>query len=816
MMHRREWLAVIRVPVLLGFLVLMVSPTFAGGSWRIFDQSSGLPGDNVLAFAAAEGKMAVGTENGVGLYDGASGIWSKLVIPGVLATTTVRDLVFDQHGNLWCSTPGGLVCFQKKSVEVYGIADGLPTIDTERLQIRENDLFVGLFGGLICRADSPEQGRTSFDPVNFSRLRSGESLEIQTIGITGFAMRGGSEGWFSTRGGGMILSTGLSRYRIDRNAGLASDWVEAFWMFRGNRDAEHILVGTTGGVDLVRDMQVLDTIRIPVISESTWVTSLTTTRPPEEEPWMGANATWTLDHFLGGRSLWVGTRSEGLLRFENGGWTKYDPDTSKLPSKVVNRLYFHKGRIIVCTNRGLTVIPLASNAYDEFRILGYGKPVAKTFLPWIEPNAVIAMSRKTDLWVATADGIARLVLPQGGQNDLLSANPDLSSSREAREPEQEPAWEGNSLDFSGVDPDTLMKELGGEIRWERFNRKKNGLPFQVATSVLCDDHGATWFIFERKLLARVTISSRSKKAKEENRRHERYRWEFFTSDVVPWKGERKLTALWWHEGRLFVGTKGDGFYILVNPQGKPEPDGTLSQQWIHHGPEQGLFDETVIGFTAWKQPGNESRVAILHHEGITLWDGIQFSDLSLGFRRKYTCIAGDPDGNLWIGSESGGVFRVRPTGKIDNFTRTNGGFGSNHITAIVCPPSEAAGGASVWVGCDESDEGQDQMPSRSPAGAISIASSTTTASTTAPATVSTTSSATVSTASASASASASVEAPVWLETEIDGASLNAFDGLTWDTWKIPGVRCLMTDGDFLWIGTNLRLRRLYVPIFLGD
>ncbi|MBF0406951.1 MAG: hypothetical protein HQM10_06345 [Candidatus Riflebacteria bacterium] len=52
-----------------------------------------------------------------------------------------------------------------------------------------------------------------------------------------------------------------------------------------------------------------------------------------------------------------------------------------------------------------------------------------------------------------------------------------------------------------------------------------------------------------------------------------------------------------------------------------------------------------------------------------------------------------------------------------------------------------------------------------------------------------------------------------VETDLDGGSLSNFDGLIWDTWKVPGITCLTSDGDYLWIGTFLRVRRFFISLF---
>jgi hypothetical protein len=41
-------------------------------------------------------------------------------------------------------------------------------------------------------------------------------------------------------------------------------------------------------------------------------------------------------------------------------------------------------------------------------------------------------------------------------------------------------------------------------------------------------------------------------------------------------------------------------------------------------------------------------------------------------------------------------------------------------------------------------------------------------------------------------------------------SLNYYDGLTWEKWRIGGVRDLIINRDYLWATTNVRVRRIRI------
>jgi len=178
----------------------------------------------------------------------------------------------------------------------------------------------------------------------------------------------------------------------------------------------------------------------------------------------------------------------------------------------------------------------------------------------------------------------------------------------------------------------------------------------------------------------------------------------------------------------------------------------------------------VIGF-ANRVVRERRMLAILHPDGLSLMEGKEFSWVSIESRRKYNCIVGDPAGNLWMGSD-GGLIRLTPEMNIRSYTYGNAFLESDRITAVAISPITTTTGVSIWVACDQIVNGSDEPP-----GVKKNADGTTTI----------------------------------IEPIINGSSVHYFDGLSWDKWKIPGVRCMLSEGDYLWMGTNIRLKRMFVP-----
>ncbi|HNV70411.1 MAG TPA: hypothetical protein PKO06_11990, partial [Candidatus Ozemobacteraceae bacterium] len=307
-------------------LFLFLSGVLAASTWQVYDTSSGLPGNKVTSFAVGKKQMAVGTTQGVAVFDGETCQWSPLPLPADIASAEVRDLAYDDNEGLWMATSNGL-CFlpaesentrnasretRQANVVRYLVEDGLPNIDAGRIQVTGATVMAGFFGGYVARGTVPQGGKCTFQPVNYLPARLDEgALKIRSVGVTGLAMKDSIDGWFSTQGSGLVKVSGLSMRVLDQSAGLGSDWVDSFWIFPGESRSEHLLAATGEGLTMLRDEQVLGKTAFP--REGVWLTSLvayldtqdTAGRKPDpnDEP---------LRKFLLGRSLWVGTKSDGL------------------------------------------------------------------------------------------------------------------------------------------------------------------------------------------------------------------------------------------------------------------------------------------------------------------------------------------------------------------------------------------------------------------------------------------------------------------------------------------------------------------------
>jgi|GEM_PF-838405 len=807
MIHTGSW----KTSAVLGMLLIscvLWCERVAASTWQIYDQTSGLPGSQVTSFAVSKTQMAVGTTQGAAIYDAEIYRWVFPPLPDDIASAEIRDLAYDDNGGLWMATANGLVflppesewargeslAIRQNKVLHYGVADGLPNVDVERIQVAGTHVITGCFGGFVSKCQIPVAGKGNFQPVNYIPARADQgSLKINSVGITGLAMKDSFSGWFSTKGSGLVKMSGLSMTFIDQAAGLGSDWVDSFWIFPGESRSEHILAATGDGLTMLRDERVLGRSVFPL--EGVWLTSLVAYLDRQNEVARdGTTAENALKTFLNGRSLWVGTKNDGLWRFADGEWTQFLPENSRLPSRTILRIYRIGGRLAVCTGGGLAIIPLNSQKYDEFKNRDLGRVSAKTIFPFPARHKALVpinhFQRKTDFWVASAKGLSRFVNASGLFVSMLDENTGVLSKRVDTAGLRETDSTEQINERSEGDAPVV---LGNERVWDFFTRNHYDyrdwdypLLSDNITRLIADESGAAWMIFDENQLSRLRMVPAPKRSDQQDERMEQPDWYHF-KQAIPWSGGTKLKGLWFAEGQLYVGTETEGFFILKNPG---YIGGEAAEwEWERFGMLEGLANKHVIGFALRRVSGADSCLAILHPNGLTIYNGKDFTSIDLGDggQRRYRCIVSDPLGNLWMGTDAG-VIRLTPDWKVITYTASTCMFESNKITALAVGSEGKATDIALWVACDQSDAGSDQPPiviTKKDASGAEITDPRT-----------------------------GKPMKVVNEADIDGASVHFFDGLLWEKWKIPGVRCMLHEGDYLWMGTNLRMRRFFIPVLL--
>lgn len=773
-----------------------LSPAVAS-TWQVVTEGSGLCGRSVNCFAVYKNTMAVGTENGVSIFDGNSCSWSTLVLPEEVASTTINDLAIDEFGHCWLATNRGLIAVQGSNTFIHDMSNNLPTVDVNRVQINGKQIFVGCFGGYIASAFIPQTGMTRFTPVNYTADSDSGGFKIRSVGISAMAMRATYQGWVGTLGNGLLEISGSNEFAVKNTGGLAETWVNDFYIFHEGKTREmRTLAVTPEYLCLIKNNQSLSEIRLPIADQ--WLNCVVTHREdPEYYDWVKlprlAGDEELLNDFIKRRSLYVGTKSSGLWRFYKGVWQQFTTDNSILPSNCINRLYVYKKLLLVCTDAGLVMIHTGPDRHDEFQAAGVGTPYNKTFFPFKEAMIYFQVVKGSSYWVSHQFGLTRWKANESETSNKLPQTTEHIDLSTRMEPPAKPSGKDGTEDVDGTEYQVTLdlkaqeqQESELENYWEHYTNEPEfatasnafPIPYQKISCIVIDrSTDYLWLIFENRLLARMRLVKRIEKVDGKKKIVARADWQMLDK-YVPWTDGERLNVVWHSGGKIYIGTS-QGFYILSNPESEDMKAAPF--QWQHYGTFQGLSIAEVRGFAFWNsQQGN--LLAIMHGQGLSTWDGKDFARIELGGNN--TCIKGGADGNLWIGTTKG-LNRLDSSGQMYFYDSNNAGFESNNITAIGILPSES-NSLGIWVACDgyvkytengQGLDGSDKMPHlfTRPDG-VKVAYDDYSIS----------------------------------DIRFHSTSFHFYDGLTWEIWRIAGVRDILIDRNYIWTTSNIRVRRMRI------
>lgn len=444
------------------WLLLMTAGTLqAAQTWVTWNQRSGLPGNNAICMAIAKGRIAVGTDRGIGLFLEEQASWLDIgnhVEP--LKGMAIRSIDFDAWGNIWAATPAGLFCIdleefpdEPMTFVHFGTEQGLSTIDTEVLQVVDNTLYVGCFGGWLFKSTIFQKaGGGNFLPVNSMGMGSEEQHRIISVGITAMAMDYPGGGIYSTKGKGLLRADDGQQV-----VELESDWVNDFQGLSQGK-SNNIIAVTQDKLNLIQNGSLVGVTKLP--APDLWITSIAVS-PDEETDVIKqkmSKGDALLADLLGKRILWVGTQGRGLWKFEEGRWYNFTTNDSPLPSDNINRVYYLVAvkKVAVLSDAGVTMLGITDEyQYDEFQYRGSNPSYAKTFWPFmlhwgpfiygypsqhdypVEPFiSYFKIIQGKDLWVSHERGLSRYAFPSAAMLGILGMNQKLAGRYE--NPENDP------------------------------------------------------------------------------------------------------------------------------------------------------------------------------------------------------------------------------------------------------------------------------------------------------------------------------------------------------------------------------------------
>ncbi|HMM59182.1 MAG TPA: hypothetical protein PKC25_03525 [Candidatus Rifleibacterium sp.] len=249
--------------------ILCLTMTFMAVSteastWQVVTENTGLGGRSANCVAPFGKFLAVGTDKGVSIYNGDSCTWQPLPLPEEIASISVVDIAADESGGLWLATNRGLINVQGKQTYIYGPESNLPTLDINRIQIEENRIYAGCFGGYIVSAFIPQGGMAKFSPVNYQTDPDSATLKIRSVGVSAMAMQSNFQGWISTMCNGLIEVSGSNEFTATNCANQPESWVNDFYIFHEGKSREkRFLAVTPEYLSLIKNGQAQREIRLP-------------------------------------------------------------------------------------------------------------------------------------------------------------------------------------------------------------------------------------------------------------------------------------------------------------------------------------------------------------------------------------------------------------------------------------------------------------------------------------------------------------------------------------------------------------------------
>ncbi|PKL48183.1 MAG: hypothetical protein CVV42_10395 [Candidatus Riflebacteria bacterium HGW-Riflebacteria-2] len=475
-------------------LLLVATQVSAGQTWMTWNIRSGLPSNNLSCLAINEGMMAVGSDKGIGVYLENYSAWFNLAnYHEQLAGLAVRSLDFDDYKTLWAATPAGLFAIDLEDfpdgaprLRRYDHEHGLSTIDVEVVQVVDNKIYVGCYGGwLFYSSISPGSSISSFVPVNRAAVE--DLNKFMSVGITALAMDYPGGGIYSTKGKGLLRAADGSN--LVGQDELFSDWVNDFWSFEeGN--ANRIIAVTQNQMNLISNNRPVGTCSLP--AEDCWISCITTAPDEERDEYKRKKPKGYLhlETFIGKRTLIAGTRGQGLWLFDDGRWNNLTMRDSPLPSDNINKVYYLPGpkKIAILSDGGLTMLGITQDTqFDLFQVSGSDPYWAKTFWPFmqswgpyvfgypsqkcypIEPFISYGkMLQGKDIWIAHDRGISRFVFPSAPFIGAMQYRFHLAGRFEskANDPSKDMTIEDNST--SGDRPPTSA----GEELWHHYCKEQ--------------------------------------------------------------------------------------------------------------------------------------------------------------------------------------------------------------------------------------------------------------------------------------------------------------------------------------------------------
>lgn len=517
---------------------------------RTWQREQGLPQNSIHALAQTrDGYLWVGSDDGVTRFDGV-----RFVSFGIregLRSGRVRVLYEDSRGVLWIGTVGGgLTRRESGHFTTMTLKDGLPADSITALaEDGQQRLWVGTEAGLVLYA----QGRLTPLPV----AAEFKGKPIATL----LTDRKGSV-WVG------VGDAGIFRLEQDRFVRLADSSVDSLL-----RDphclledrARRLWVGAGDDFVLCRETGEWRRYRLPRHLARPYATALV------EEP---------------DGTVWAGSLSEGLFRFQEGKVATLNAASGLADNFVQALLVDHEGTLWVGTGAGLNRLRRKNlSVFGQNEGLGYG---AVQGLAEIAPGVIWAGKPSDGLYRWDGRGFGRLAGP-----DLFRRYPEIYCLLKAGDQScwaggahglvrfaspNQPEPEASAPDLPGRHVTALAEGAGGELwagtregeLWQRrgdtWLLQTNYVQAHAITSLCPAGPGVVWVGTEGGGLYKFDTAIRAHYGKQNGLLSDLIRALYLDARGVLWIGTVSGGLTRWTEGHIATFTTREGL-----------PDNTVSQ-----------------------------------------------------------------------------------------------------------------------------------------------------------------------------------------------------------------------------------------------
>ncbi len=385
---------------------------------KVYNVDDGLAQSQVLAlFQDSKKNLWIGTNGGgLNIYNGQE--FKSLSKDDGLIDNYVFAFTEDTLGNIWIGTNSGITMYDGKNTTNYSTNEGLPNNRVFTLvSDSEGIIWVGT-----------EKGAAYFKDGKFTTIKD-EIIESAVI-YTSYIDRSGII-WFGTINKGVIRYNPKTKETelFDSTSGLAHNVV--FTVVQDTLD--NIFIGTLQGLSIYKDGMVHR-----IKSQNTFRTSVGTKKG---ELWfakqngilipfsydndnLGLLCTDSLPNILffkkfmtmiedDEENIWIGTDSEGLIKFPNNGFFNYSEVNNLQDNDVYAICQDSDGKYWIGTSKsGLSHMSISSkgNHFDYFKY----KSRPENFSAKAKKISTIIGSRitaitedqKKNIWVGTRNGLS--------------------------------------------------------------------------------------------------------------------------------------------------------------------------------------------------------------------------------------------------------------------------------------------------------------------------------------------------------------------------------------------------------------------------